>query len=54
MNYLKNILLKGLVLPAVIYQMHTVLSLLIIYEKEKINIIVLLVRKNPIIYFKCQ
>ena len=34
MNYLKNILMKGLILFAVIYQMHEVLNLLFIYEKK--------------------
>ena len=52
MNYSKNILLKGLILFAVIYQMHAVLNLLIIYEKQKIDIIVLLVRQNLIIHCK--
>ena len=35
--------------------MHAALSLIIIHEKEKIdNIILLLVKQNPLIYCQCQ
>ena len=39
MYYSKSVLKKGLILFAGIYQMHAVLNLLIIHEKEKIDII---------------
>ena len=50
MYYSKSVLKKGLILFAGIYQMHAVLNLLIIHEKEKIDIILLLVKQNPLIY----
>ena len=37
MKYTKNVLMKGLILFAIIYQMHAVLNLLIIHEKQKIG-----------------
>ena len=44
MNYSKKVLMKGLILSSAIYQMHAVLNLLIIHEKENIGIILLLVK----------
>ena len=47
MKYTKNVLMKGLILFAAIYQMHAVLNLLIIHEKQKIGkIILLLIKQN--------
>ena len=47
MKYTKNVLLKGLILFAAIYQMHAELNLLIIHEKQKIGkIILLLIKQN--------
>ena len=48
MNYIKNVLLKGLILTSAIYQIYAVLNLLIIHEVQKIdNFIILLVKHNP-------
>ena len=44
MKYTKNVLMRSLILFAAIYQMHAVLNLLIIHEKQKI--ILLLVKQN--------
>lgn len=45
MNYIKNVFIKGLILTAAIYQMYTVLNLLIVHDEQKIgNIIILLVK----------
>ena len=46
MKYTKNVLMKGLILFAAIYQMHAVLNLLIIHEKQKIGKIILLLTKQ--------
>ena len=46
MKYTKNVLMKGLILFAAIYQMHSVLNLLIIHEKQKIGKIILLLTKQ--------
>ena len=46
MKYTKNVLLKGLILFAAIYQMHAELNLLIIHEKQKIGKIILLLTKQ--------
>ena len=47
MKYTKNVLMRSLILFAAIYQMHAVLNLLIIHEKQKIKkIILLLVKQN--------
>ena len=46
MKYTKNVLIKGLILFAAIYQMHAVLNLLIIHEKQKIGKIILLLTKQ--------
>ena len=47
MKYTKNVLMKGLILFAAIYQMHAVLNLLTIYEKQEIDkITLLLVKQN--------
>ena len=54
MNYSKNVLMKGLILFAAIYQMHALLNLLFIYEKEKNDNILLLVNQNPLIYCHSQ
>ena len=54
MYYSKSVLKKGLILFAGICQMHAVLNLLIIHEKEKIDIILLLVKQNRPIYCQCQ
>ena len=48
MNYSKNDLTQGLILFPAIYQMHAVLNLLIIHEKEKTVIFLLLVKQNPL------
>ena len=46
-EYTKNVLMKSLTLFAKIYQMHAVLILLIIHEKQKFgNIILWLVKEN--------
>ena len=46
--------MKGLILFAAIYQIHSVLNLLFIHEKEKNDIIILLVNQNPLIYCHSQ
>ena len=47
MKYTKNILMKGFILFAEIYQMHAMLNILTIHEKQKIDkIILLLVKQN--------
>ena len=51
----QSILIKDLILLATIYHMHAVLKLLIIHGKQKIdNIILLLVKQNPLTYCQCQ
>ena len=54
MNYSKNVHMKAcLILFAAIYQMLTVLNLQIIHKKID-NIILLLVKHNPLIYCQCK
>ena len=48
---LKNVAMEGLILFAAFYQMDAMLNLPIMHEKEKNeNIILLLVKQNPLIY----